>query len=84
MNTSSVVLCFTNSQENLWAFFGFDPWEFHSGPPKTSPAYRIGLFGNNTGPPPVPIRGDNILSRKGNLVNRQDSHVWNFLSGTRG
>ena len=80
MNTSSIVLCFTNSPENRWAFFGFDPWEFLSGPPKTSPAYPIGWFGNNTnntGQTPV-------LSRRDHLLSRRDSHVWKFLSGTRG
>ncbi|KAK8063439.1 hypothetical protein PG996_008091 [Apiospora saccharicola] len=78
MNTSSVVLCFTNSDEGLWAFFGFDPWEFLSGPQKTSPAYQIGWFGNNSNYT-KPRLG---LSRRDNL-SRRDTHVWKFLSGTR-
>ncbi|KAK7912026.1 hypothetical protein PG985_014507 [Apiospora marii] len=77
-NTSSVVLCFTNSPEDKWAFFGFDPWEFLSGPPKVSPAYPIGVFGNNSDTGHLPD-----LNRGGSLLSRRDSHVWKFLSGTR-
>ncbi|KAK7995386.1 hypothetical protein PG990_014159 [Apiospora arundinis] len=52
MNSSALVLCFQNPQEGDWAFFGFDPWEFLSGPPKSSPAYPIGAFANGTSSPP--------------------------------
>ncbi|KAK7959530.1 uncharacterized protein PG986_004384 [Apiospora aurea] len=49
MNASgAVVLCFKNPPEGNWAFFGFDPWEFLSGPQKTSPALPIGTYDNIT------------------------------------
>ncbi|KAI5924160.1 hypothetical protein F4810DRAFT_665966 [Camillea tinctor] len=45
----SIVLCFTNIEEEVSAWFGFDDWEIAGGieaPNKTSPAYTIGDFGN--------------------------------------
>lgn len=41
-NFTGVVLCFTNTVEGTWAFFGFDSDEFLSGPTKNSPAYTVG------------------------------------------
>ena len=50
MNSSAIVLCIKNTQEGSWAFFGYDPWEFLSGPQKSSPAYPIGTFGSHNAP----------------------------------
>ncbi|KAK8079094.1 hypothetical protein PG994_002901 [Apiospora phragmitis] len=46
--TGAVILCFKKAPEDNWAFFGFDTWEFLSGPQKTSPAYPIGTWDNST------------------------------------
>jgi hypothetical protein len=41
-NFTGVVLCFTNTVEGTWAYFGFNDNEYLSGLTKNSPAYPIG------------------------------------------
>ncbi|KAI0130039.1 hypothetical protein BJ170DRAFT_297826 [Xylariales sp. AK1849] len=46
--SSGIVLCFKNTDEITWNFFGYDNNEFAYGPPKQSPAYPIGEFNSDS------------------------------------
>ncbi|KAI0024461.1 hypothetical protein F4780DRAFT_602367 [Xylariomycetidae sp. FL0641] len=44
---TSIVMCFTNIQQGVYAWFGFDEWEIRGGKSvtfKDSPVYMIGEF----------------------------------------